>query len=138
MVQRYHILYIYYTPNNSFRGPGGVGGLDSRHWVKIIAQELASRGLPSPPVASRGLPWPPGASHHHHHHHHLPPPTTTTYPPTPPMISMIYQSRAPPAGPAGAPLPPLVPLLWYVLHSCSLPYARMDLIYVLFTVLLLY
>ena len=32
------------------------------------------------------------------------------------------RSGAPLTGPAGAPLPPLLPLLWYLIHSCSLPY----------------
>ena len=32
------------------------------------------------------------------------------------------RSGAPLAGPARAPLLPLLPLLWYFIHSCSLPY----------------
>ena len=32
------------------------------------------------------------------------------------------RSQAPLAGPAGAPLMPLLPLLWYFIHSCSLSF----------------
>ena len=60
---------MYISPTKrSFRGPGGVGGLDLRCWAKICARDLASlvsRGLPWPPVVSRGLPLRTGRTHTH-------------------------------------------------------------------------
>ena len=40
-------MYFRFSNTRSLRGPGGVGGLDLRHWARSCARELAS-------VASRG------------------------------------------------------------------------------------
>ena len=47
-----------------------------------------------------------------------------------PASSAPGWAGTPPAGSAGAPLPPpLLPLLWYFIHSCSLPYVIYNFIF---------
>ena len=57
-------------------------------------------------------------------YHHPPPPTSTTcyHYLLPPPTTTYYHLPPPPAGPTGAPLLPLLLLLWYLIHSCSLLY----------------
>ena len=100
-----------FSPNKrSFRGPGGVVGLALGGQAKTCARELAS-------VTSRGLQGP----HTTTTHHHPPPPTTTTYHHLPPPPSTTYH-HPPLMFNDLPPLLPLLPLLWYFIHSLSLPY----------------
>ena len=46
-----------------------------------------------------------------------------------PADGALDQPGAPPTGLAGATLPPLLPLLWYLIYSCSLPYVLYYLIF---------